>query len=567
MLSELDKVIASQLAPGAIFEIKEADVLGQTMKVWANAPATLRDAWLTTAAYAERDYIVYQDERWTYQQAHEEISRIANWLVSQGIQKNDRIAIAMRNYPEWMLCYWAISSIGAVTVGVNAWWVADELTYALKDSTPKMIICDRERLERFSEIRQDHPDIAAVAVRVEEIPDWATPWSEVLKSEAVLPDVTIAPDDDVCIFYTSGTTGFPKGAQLTHRSCTNQLLSTLFANITQMTAQANIEGKEPINFFDPSTPQMTGIVITPLFHVTAVNGMAHGLTALGGKIVLMYKWEAGEALRLIDHEKVTNFTGVPTMSRELINHPDFSKRDLSSLISMAGGGAAVQPDLIDKINASGVNAQPAQAYGLTETSGMATASTGIFLTNKPNSVGRAAPVLDIKCIDENGSDLPTGETGEICIRGPHIVKGYLNRPDATAETIVDGWLLTGDIGFIDDDDFVYLVDRAKDMVLRGGENVYCTEVEVALYKFPNIAECAVFSVADERLGEEVGAALFAKPDTTIDVNQLRAFLKTKLAAYKIPRYIWVTDTQLPVNASGKFVKRDLQLSLNIEDAS
>ena len=468
MLDVLNQVTAQLTTPGQMFELTDATVRGNKMKVWANAPDSLRDVWLSTSAHADRDYLVYQDERWTYSQAHEEVARIANWLVSRGIGQHDRVAIAMRNYPEWMLCYWAVASIGAVAVGVNAWWVAEELKYGLTDSGAKMLICDRERLTRFGEIRDVFPEMPVVAVRVDEMPEWATPWSDVLKSDAIMPAANIDPDDDVCIFYTSGTTGFPKGAQLTHRSCTNQLLSALFANLSQSMANAIIEGEEPPNPLDPNAAQLAGLLVTPLFHVTANNGLAQGLTVSGGKLVHMYKWDAGEALRLIEQEKITGFTGVPTMSRELINHPDFDTRDVSSLTSLAGGGAPVQPDLIEKIDSHGAHVIPAQGYGLTETCGMATGSYGKFLTEKPHSAGIAMPVCEIKTVDELGNDLPRGETGEICIYGPHIIKGYLNRPDATAETIVDGWLHTGDIGYVDEDNFVYLVDRAKDMVLRGG---------------------------------------------------------------------------------------------------
>ena len=566
MLDVLNQVTAQLTTPGQMFELTDATVRGNKMKVWANAPDSLRDVWLSTSAHADRDYLVYQDERWTYSQAHEEVARIANWLVSRGIGQHDRVAIAMRNYPEWMLCYWAVASIGAVAVGVNAWWVAEELKYGLTDSGAKMLICDRERLTRFGEIRDVFPEMPVVAVRVDEMPEWATPWSDVLKSDAIMPAANIDPDDDVCIFYTSGTTGFPKGAQLTHRSCTNQLLSALFANLSQSMANAIIEGEEPPNPLDPNAAQLAGLLVTPLFHVTANNGLAQGLTVSGGKLVHMYKWDAGEALRLIEQEKITGFTGVPTMSRELINHPDFDTRDVSSLTSLAGGGAPVQPDLIEKIDSHGAHVIPAQGYGLTETCGMATGSYGKFLTEKPHSAGIAMPVCEIKTVDELGNDLPRGETGEICIYGPHIIKGYLNRPDATAETIVDGWLHTGDIGYVDEDNFVYLVDRAKDMVLRGGENVYCSEVEAAIYSYPGVSECSVFSVPDERLGEEVGAAIFPSADSEFNVDELRTFLKQKLASFKIPRYVWLMDDPLPQNASGKFMKRELQKQLNPDQA-
>ena len=566
MYKELKETIAEMTAPGQMFNITEVEVGGHTMKTWAMAPNSLRDIWLSTAGHADKDYLVYQGERWTYAQAHEEVARIANWLVGQGIKPGDHVSIAMRNYPEWMLSYWAIACVGAVSVGVNAWWVPGELKYGLKDSDTKLLICDKERLARFADFREEFPDIKVAAVRVDDVPAWAIPWSEVLAAEPVMPEADINPEDDACIFYTSGTTGQPKGAQLTHRGCVNNILSVIFATVSQSTAQAKAQGKEAPDLLAGGKTQTASIVATPLFHVTANNCMAQTVTIGGGKLVHMHKWDAGEALRIIEEEKITIFTGVPTMSREIIMHPDFAKTDTSTLSSLGGGGAAVQPDLIEKIDKTGGGAQPGQGYGMTETCGIISTSVGYFLSDKPKSAGMLIPIYDVKCIDEQGNALPTGETGEICVRSPQVIKGYLNRPDATAETIVDGWLITGDIGYVDEDNFVYLVDRAKDMVIRGGENVYCSEVETALYKFPDVAECTVFSVPDERLGEEVGAAVYPAPGTSPTAADLREFCKTLLAAYKAPRYIWILDEPLPRNASGKFVKRTLQESLDLADA-
>ncbi len=566
MYKELQETIAGMTAPGQMFNVTEVNVGGQTVKAWAMAPDSLRDVWLNTAGHGEADYLVYRDERWTYTQAHEEVARIANWLVANGIGPNDRVAIAMRNYPEWMLCYWAISCIGAVSVGINAWWVPEELEYGLSDSGARMIICDSERLARVAEIRGALPDLRIVAVRVDDVPEWATPWSDVLAAEPVMPPATIDPDDDACIFYTSGTTGRPKGAQLTHRGCVNNLFSVMFGSLSQAGTQARLQGKEPPNPLAAGGSQMASIVATPLFHVTANNCLAQTATIAGGKLVHMHKWDAGEALRLIEEEKITVFSGVPVMSREIINHPDFATRDTSSLSALNGGGAAVQPDLVGKIKGAGRGTQPGQGYGMTETCGVISTSTGFFLTDKPTSAGRLLPVFDLKVIDGDGNDLPTGETGEICVRGAQVIKGYLNRPEATAEAIVDGWLRTGDIGYIDSDNFIYLVDRAKDMVLRGGENVYCSEVEWVIHRHPGIAECSVFSVPDERLGEEVGAAVYPAPGVEVSASELRDFCKEHLAAYKIPRYIWVLNDPLPRNASGKFVKRELQDSLDLADA-
>jgi acyl-CoA synthetase (AMP-forming)/AMP-acid ligase II len=405
-----------------------------------------------------------------------------------------------------------------------------------------------------------------VTVRVEEVPAWADSWSSVLAAEPKLPEADIDPEDDACIFYTSGTTGHPKGAQLTHRGCTNNLLSLMFVNIAQPMARAKAAGDAAPQPQTGDPVQMAAIVTTPLFHVTANNCLAQTMTLAGGKLVHMYKWDAAEALRIIEQERITNFTAVPAMTRELVSHPDFATRDTSSLSALGGGGAAFQPDLVDKIDKSGHGAEPAQGYGMTETCGIISASGGRYLSDKPSSTGILVPIYEVKCIDGSGNELPRGETGEICIRGAQVIKGYLNRPEATAEAIVDGWLRTGDIGYVDEDNFIYLVDRAKDMVIRGGENVYCSEVEVAMYRHDDVAECAVFSVPDERLGEEVGAAVFPVQDAHPTPEELRSFCTSHLAAYKVPRYIWVLDSPLPRNANGKFVKRELQERLHVSEA-
>jgi len=343
-------------------------------------------------------------------------------------------------------------------------------------------------------------------------------------------------------------------------------MTMVFFSLAQAVAQALVRGEAPPNPSDPNAPQSATIVATPLFHVTANNCLAHGMTATGGKIVHMYKWDAGVALKLIEQEGITGFSGVPTMAREIISHPDFANTDTSKLQTLAGGGAAVQADLVDRIVRDGDGTMPSQGYGMTELCGIAVAGAGIFLAGKPDSTGFVSPVLDLKIVNTEGQEVAVGARGEVCLYGPQVITGYLNRPDATAATIVDGWLHTGDVGFVDNEGFLYLVDRIKEMVLRGGENVYCLEVETALYKSDGVAECSVFGVPDERLGEEVGAAIFAREGVKLDAQRLREACAQHLAAYKIPKYIWLVDDPLPRNANGKFVKKVLRDSLKIADA-
>jgi long-chain acyl-CoA synthetase len=275
----------------------------------------------------------------------------------------------------------------------------------------------------------------------------------------------------------------------------------------------------------------------------------------------MYKWDAGEALQLIERERITAMTGVPVMARELLTHPDFDRHDTSSLASLGGGGAQLPPDLVGKIDRTVVTARPGTGYGMTETCGVITSISAQFFLDKPDSAGPALPNFDIKCVDAHGNEVPAGEPGELWVKGASVIKGYLNQPDATAETITDGWLHTGDIARIDADGFLFIVDRVKDMVLRGGENVYCAEVESALYAHPAVAECSVFGVPDDRLGEEVGAAVYCNHGKTALADELRAHCAELIARHKIPRYIWLLPEPLPRNASGKFLRKALREAL------
>jgi long-chain acyl-CoA synthetase len=547
-------------APGAPFEIATVEVRGNPCRIYKNAPPNVRLLWLSTAAYGDRDYLVYQDERLTFAQAHAKVNAIAAWLADKGVRSGDRVAIAMRNYPEWLLIYWACVASGIAAVGMNAWWVAEEMAYALKDSEPKVLFCDAERLERAGA-----PEgVLRVAVRAEAGPG-VTPWSEVIAHPGTLPAVEVDPDADACIFYTSGTTGFPKGAQLTHRGCISNLFSMMFSAQTQALATARATGV-PI---DPAAPPPIPVALltTPLFHVTANNCGAYAVTAAGGKLVLMYRWDSGEALRLIEQEKVSAVSGVPVMAREIINHPDFARRDTSSLLSLAGGGAQVPPDLVGKIDAAVETARPATGYGLTETCGIITSVAADFFVAKPESAGPIMPDFESKCVDDDGASVAQGELGELWVRGAQVIKGYLNRPEATAEAITDGWFHTGDIARLDEDGFVYIVDRKKDMILRGGENIYCAEVEAAAYRHPDVAECSAFGVPDSRLGEEVALAVYPREGRTVTPEDLRAHLNAVMARHKIPRYIWVLGEPLPRNASGKFLRRELKERLSLAEAA
>ena len=548
--------VAMVTAPGAFLELTTIDHGGQTLKAYKHAPVSMRDLWMMGQGYGDQEYIVYGDERWTFAEAGQLVANFATWLQTQGIGSGDRVAIALRNYPEWIFAYWGVIAVGGVVVGMNAWWVADEMAYALSDSEPKLLVADDQRLATFAEIAGDFSDLAVVAVREPSPPVAACNGLETVSEPGELPMPAIDTNDDACIFYTSGTTGRPKGAQLTHRGCVHNIMNVAAMGQIFATTQALGRGEHldaPV-----SAPPATSLVATPLFHVTANNCVMHGATVSGGKLVLMYKWDTEEALRLIEREQVNTVSAVPMMTRELLAHPDFADYDTSSLASLGGGGAAMHPDLPGKVIESTQRAKPAQGYGMTEVCGLSTYTAGDLFLARPESCGPLVPTLEGKVINEAGETLPVGEAGELLVKGALVIKGYLNRPEATAETIVDGWLHTGDIGYFDEDGFLYLVDRAKDMILRGGENIYCAEVEGALYTHPAVLETVAFAVPDDRLGEEVGVAVHLKPDAMLDAPGLREHMASRLAAFKVPRYVWFLSEPLPRNANGKFLKRELK---------
>lgn len=542
--------------PGSLLEVGPVEVAGQSLLGYVNAPASMRDLWMLATGHGDAEYMVYLEERLSYREAASQVAGFASWLRNQGIGEGDRVAIAMRNFPEWMLAHWAINSIGAVVVGLNAWWVADEMAYALDDSKPKILLADDRRLSIFGEVSDRFPNMQLVSVRTEESPSGATSWVDAIAVGGELPEATIDPDSEACIFYTSGTTGRPKGAQLTHRGCVANIMNvaamgTIYATHRALEAGESLEA--PV-----SAPPPTALIATPLFHVTANNCIMQAGTVAGGRFVLMYKWDPVEAMRLIEKEKITTMSAVPMMSREILTHPDRDEYDLSSLNAMGGGGAAMQPDLVGKVAAETKRAKPAQGYGMTEVCGIISYIAGDIFLERPSSVGPMVPSLEGRCVDGEGRPLDAGEVGEVCVRGTPVIKGYLNRPEATAETIVNGWLHTGDIGYFDEDGFLYLVDRAKDMILRGGENIYGAEVENAIFDHPAVLECVAFAVPDDRLGEEVGAAVHLKDGALLDAPGLREHLASRIAAFKIPRFLWFLAEPLPRNANGKFLKRELR---------
>ena len=547
-----EEATAQLTAPGAPFEWETVDVRGTPTKVFKSTPPALKHLFDSARARGEDDiFLVYENERWSFPKVMQHVDALGALLVDRyGLEKGDRVAIGMRNYPEWIIAFAAITSVGGIAVSMNAWWTPDEVRYGLEDSGAKVLVADLERLERAKAaiaefgtktvvVRSDGADVGD-ADRLE----------DVLPLGAPLPQVEIDTDDDATILYTSGTTGFPKGAVSTNRAVLSAL--SAFACRAAINNLRKPEEREQ----HPFAPCF--ILTVPLFHVTGCVPVMLSCFASGTKLVMMYKWNPERALELIEREQVTQFVGVPTMSWDLLESPDFERRDTSSLLFVGGGGAPAPPELVKRIDKNFKAGRPTIGYGMTETNAFGPQNAGDDYLRKPTSTGRVVPVVEMRVTDPDGNVLPTGEVGELWFKGPNLIRGYWNKPEATAETIVDGWLRSGDIGHIDDEGFIYVSDRAKDMVLRGGENVYCAEVEAAIYEHPAVYEAAVFGVPHERLGEEVACAVVPKEGETIDVAALQAHVGERLAAFKVPSIVELRPESLPRNASGKILKRQIR---------
>lgn len=562
-----DEACRAVTAPGAPFETVVQEVLGVERTLFRNAPGSLRDIVVGAGARGDAVFLVYEDERWTFDRFGREVAALATALVDDlGVSKGDRVAVAMRNYPEWVVSFAAAVSVGAISVSFNAWWTEDEMDFALRDCGASVLIADDERIER-SRTTCREVGIPTIAVR-STAGDVDTPyeapilhWADVVAARAAdpdlavaLPDVTIDPDDDATILYTSGTTGHPKGAVSTHRAVVQAIMGYACrsaldkARVADSRSSPAPSGNGPPSF----------ILVVPLFHVTGCVPVMLSCMIGGLKLVMMYKWQPERALQLIERERVTNFVGVPTQNVDMLNSPEFDRYDTSSLRSVGGGGAPAPPELVQRISTTYAKAAPGIGYGMTETNAYGPQNSGPDYLSHPTSAGRTTPIMSVEVRDPVGRPVPVGEAGEIWFNGPNLIRGYWNRPDATAEVLVDGWLRSGDVGRLDEDGFVYVEDRIKDMVLRGGENVYCAEVEAAFHTHPAVHEVAVFGVPHERLGEEVAAVVMLRDGSAASEDELRAHVAEHLAAFKVPTRVRISDEPLPRNAAGKFLKRDLR---------
>lgn len=564
------QILQEMTAPNMPYEVVNETIGGIEYPVFKSGPRNLKEVYrgldkdaffskTLTGWFGDRDwdFIVYEDERYTFGEAYRLAASLA-WRIqdTHGIQKGDRVVIAMRNYPEFCVAFMAITGLGALAVPMNAWWEGPEMQYGLEHSDPKLVIADLQRLERMAPYLPELK-IPAIVVRADgKAPETAIAYEEFMKdpSETEFPDVEVDIDDDAYIAYTSGSTGHPKGVVASHRAIINTLMSWELGGVGMLYLN-----REYLDEIKPAH-KSAGILTVPLFHLTGLVSQFLGSFRFKRKMVIMYKWDPEEALRLIERERITQFIGVPSMSWEIANSPNFDKHDTSSLLSLGGGGAARPSKHVAEMEKRVGRQIASIGYGMTETTALGSGNAGDNYTAKPDSVGRATPpVMAIKVVDDEGNDLQAGELGEVCFKSPTNLRCYWKAPEATAEIFLDdGWMRSGDIGLIDEEGFIYIKDRAKDIIIRGGENIACRDVEDALHEHPNVFEAAVFGLPEERLGEQVAAVIMIREGTDLTEQELLEFLKSRLAKYKIPSILYLQRELLPRGATGKIFKKKIR---------
>ncbi len=548
-------------APGSPFELESVVINGIATRAWKHGPKTMRDMVLAGRLHRDKTFLVHDDDRVSFEAFARASIAFAAALTARGIVKGDRVALVMRNLPEWPVVLFGTVLTGAIATPLNAWWTADELTFALRDSGARIVVADAERFERMTPILPqiatiEHVIVARAAdphlqvTRLEELIGPPAAWATL--PAAAMPDVPIAPEDPATIFYTSGTTGEPKGALQSHRGATCNVTVTPCG-----TARNFLRRGEAIPPPDPSVQRAT-LIAVPFFHTTGCHAILCPSLCSGTKLVMMRRWDTERGMQLIEREKITAAGGVPTIAWQLLEHPNRSKYDLTSLEAISYGGAPAASELVRRIKEVFPKSAPGIGWGMTETTATASGHSAEDYINRPESAGPPTPINELRVVDDAWNDLPTGTVGELIVKGPNVIAGYWNRPDANATLFRDGWFRTGDLARLDEEGFLFIVDRKKDMLIRGGENIYCIEVEDALYQHPAIMDAAVVGIAHKTLGEEPGAIVSLKPGMTATEAELQAFVARRLAAFKIPVRVLFRTEPLPRNANGKIVKTEVK---------
>jgi long-chain acyl-CoA synthetase len=548
-----DEIAARLTAPGSLFELCVESVHGRPARCFANRARSLRELIQAAGQRGDAVCMVHGERRISYAEFAQRVWGAARALTQDhGLAQGDRVAVLSYNCPDWLIALFGAVSAGGIGVGLNGWWATEEIAYGLEDSGSRFLVVD-ERL---------YPRVEPVLARssVEKVfyiganpPPGTLPIDELIAPHAEPPTVPIAEDDPFVLLYTSGTTGRSKGCITTHRGTIAQVLGILFGN-----AAASLLSGKPLLGGAGGPP--VSLLSSPLFHVGGLHSGVCTQLTVGAKIVFLEgRFDAEQAMRLIQTERVTAWGAIPTMLHRVVHHPKVREYDLSSLRGISFGGAPTPPETIEKAReVLAIEPSFANAYGLTETHGVATVNGGSDLLARKTSIGRPLPMVDLRVVDDEGKDVPDGTLGELLVAGPTVTPGYWNRPDASAEAVRAGWLHTGDLAYRDADGFYYVVDRKKDMILRGGENVYCTEIENCLADHAEIDEAAVIGVPDAELGERVKAIVRRTSGSKLDEQAVRRHVAAHLANFKVPEFVEFTDEPLPRNAAGKLLKNLLR---------
>lgn len=541
------------------FELIDRTIDGVSYKLYKNAPSTLRDVYIAAATQGEREFLLYEGERWTFKALFQQAWSIAESLrAKHQIEAGHRIGIAMRNLPEWLSVFIAVTSMGAVAVPINSWGKARDLLFAARDSDCKTVFCDHQRFELMASGLAES-NINAVVARA--TTSFGSEMAQCLESFIVgstadAPiDSMVRTEDAAMIMYTSGTTGKPKGAVSTHRALCQALMNiectataSAMANPT-LVSQMLSKGFEPVQ-----------LLAVPLFHVSGLHAIFLAALRAGRKIVMMYKWEPEVALKLVEEERITIISAAPSMLLQLLEYKAFSQYDTSSLSSLGGGGSAIPTKVAALMREKVKGLYAGTGWGMTETNATGTAFTGQGFTENPGSAGFCQPTVEIKICDHEGRELPKGVPGRIWIKTPTLISEYWKRPEANAESFRAGWFDSGDIGYFDGNDYLYLSDRAKDVIIRGGENIYPAEIEAVLVEHPAVLEVAAYGIADEALGEQVAVAVVPRAGEVLSEDAVKHFAKEHLAGFKVPYRVAILDQPLPRNAAGKVLKHSLKES-------
>lgn len=558
IVEKLNAAKAQIMAPGAPFELVDVDMGGYTAKAFKCDPGNVNRLIDQGRQFGEKTFLVYQGQRWTFNEYFRHADTLAAQLASHyGVKKGDRVAIAMRNRPEWMTAFVAVVSLGAIAVPLNSWSQREELLQNLGNAEPKVLICDPERL---AHVAGDLDSLKLdVIVTDDKVPAGGriTHYDALCKETFKPAPVDIVATDPVMIMYTSGTTSGAKGVLLNHRAFCHALLNIDF--VSAITAMASPERIQAImaKGFEPST-----LLAVPLFHVSGLQAQFIGALRGGRKIVIMYKWDVDKAIELIEQERLTQLNGAPAMMQQLLASPKFDAADMSSITAIGFGGSATPTGLLDMAFEKMPGCLPGTGYGLTETSATASSFTAEAFAYKPRSSGIVSPVVEICAQDDLGNILPRGATGELCVRGVVLMDGYWRNPTATAAAIQETWFHTGDVGYVDEENFVFIVDRIKDIVNRGGEKISTIEVEVCIHHLPGVAEVAAFAVPDAEMGEALAVAVVPQDGAKLDAETVRAHVAAHLAGFKVPKHVSVRGETLPRNATGKVLKQALKAEIS-----